>query len=371
MVDVAKVKSKASAAPAVKAKAKAKASPEPEALVPPASDSDIDLFTSELVDALSDDEGTAQLLGSDGAAIKIRGVLSTQCATLDKAIGRGGVPLARLTIINGPEGCGKTTICLHLVAECQRRGGVVVYIDKEYKLDPDYAASIGVDIKRLIISQPAYLEKTFELSEKIIAKAKAHRERTGVRVPILIVLDSMNAAISKAEFEADWDDQNVASQARTYSRLLPKLIPQVSEEDVALVWISQIRDKIGVMFGNKTNIGGGNAPKFYASLIMDVKKIGTVKSGEEAVANKIRVKCAKNQIAPPFKEAEFEIIYGVGIDREGCLLDVGADMGIVEKSGNWYSFEGKRIGNGKAKAREFLKKNTAMRDRLEAQVQAV
>ena len=237
---------------------------------------------------LGDEDGT-QLLGSDGLAIKIKGVVSTQCATIDAAIGRGGIPTGRLTIINGAEGCGKTTLALHLAAEVQKMGGVAVYLDKEYKLDPDYAAKIGVDLEKLIISQPSYLERAFVAFDAIINRAVDIRKQSGERIPIMIILDSMNAAISKAQFEGEWDDSHYAPQARVYSNLLPKLMPKVSKEDVALVWISQIRQKIGLQFGNPDDICGGKAPKFYASLILDVKRAKTIAKDGEKVGNEITV----------------------------------------------------------------------------------
>jgi recombination protein RecA len=300
------------------------------------------------------DEG-ATLLGSDGHALKIRGVISTQCPGLDKAIGRGGVPLGRLSILHGAEGSGKTTEALHLVAEVQRKGGIAIYMDKEYKLDPDYAAGIGVDIKRLIISQPSYLEQVFATSSGTIQRAAKWRAKSGKRVPILIILDSMNAAITKAQFEGEWDDQHMAPQARVFSAQLPKLIPEVSKEDVALVWISQVRKKMNIQFGDDDEIAGGKAPRFYASLIIKFKRIGTVKVGDEKVGNRTVAECVKNQIAPPFRKADFTITYGRGIDSEMSLLELGIEAKVITKTGAWYDVGERRIGNGIVNSADVLR----------------
>lgn len=313
-----------------------------------------------LIDSIVEDAGpgTAMLLSGGGLEIEIRGVISTRIAALDRAIGRGGVPLGRLTIIHGPESSGKTTLALHLVAECQAMGGIVLYIDKEYKLDPRYAADLGVDLGRLVISQPPYLEKVFAITEKAVVMAQEHRSRTGDRVPILIVLDSMNAAITKTQFEGDWDDSDsYGPMARVFSQKLPKIIPIIAREDVALVFISQIREKIGISFGNKDKIAGGKAPKFYSSLIMDIGNMGRIKEEDgkgKAPGQKSRVIVRKNQIAPPFLEAEFDIVYGSGADRIGSVVDVAVADGVIDKSGAWYSFNGKRLGHGRDAAKTSL-----------------
>lgn len=334
-------------------KRRSKAGPKPEAF-----------DVTGLVDAIVKEAGTgtAMLLSGGGMEIEIRGVISTRIPALDRAIGRGGVPLGRLTIIHGPESSGKTTLALHIVAECQAMGGIVIYIDKEYKLDPAYAKALDVDLDRLVISQPPYLEKVFAITEKAVIMAQEYRARTKVRVPILIVLDSMNAAITKSQFEGDWDDsESYGPMARVFSQKLPKLIPIVSREDVALVFISQIREKIGITFGNKDKIAGGKAPKFYSSLIMDIGNMGRIKGkgedgedSKEITGQKSRVIVRKNQIAPPFKEAEFDILYGEGADRIGSVLDIAVADGVVEKSGSWYSFEGKRLGQGRPAAKVNL-----------------
>jgi len=309
-------------------------------------------------------EGTAQLLGSKGLAIKIRGVLSTQCPAVDVAIGRGGIPLARLTILTGPEGCGKTTLALHLVAECQRQGGIAVYNDAEYKLDPDYAKKLGVNLDELMIIQPPYLERVFAVIETTVESAREMRIKMKRRIPILIVLDSMNAAISKAAYEGDWEQQQMADVARIYSQKLPKLIPLVSREDVALVFISQVREKIGVMFGDKEDTAGGRAPRFYASLIINVKRVGSETDPKTNIrmCDHNQAYIAKNQIAPPFRKAEFDIVYGKGVDYFASLIKVAVAKGLVKQNGQWYVWNGHKYGPGIKKAARILaqKHNSAM-----------
>lgn len=314
-----------------------------------------------------EDNAPAQLLGSDLQALKIRGVISTQCATLDRAIGRGGVPLGRLTLLHGKEGSGKTTLALHLVAEAQRRDGLCVYIDAEHKLDPDYAENVGVDIKRLLLVQPDYVEKMFPLIEKAVAIAKKYREQ-GEPFPILFVLDSINALPTKEEFEAGWEDHHVAPDARVYSSKLKKLMPILKREDVALVFVSQVREKVGVMFGPKDRTGGGNAPKFYASLILETTRIGAVKDGDREVGNLTNVRCSKNQIAPPFKHAEFKIVWGKGIDYEDSLLQEALRAGVVKKAGSWYSYGAQRIAQGEAKSAQRIRDDADLKALLEGEV---
>lgn len=313
------------------------------------------------------DDG-AQLLGSDELKTKIRGVISTQCMTLDAAIGRGGIPLSRLTILHGGEGSGKTTVALHLVAEVQRQGGVAVYIDKEYKLDPDYATAIGVDINRLIISQPRELEQVLKAIKKAISIASAARERTGKRVPILVILDSINAATAKARLEGDEGDSHIAPEARLWSGHLPAIVEECSKEDVALVLISQVRSKIGVMFGSNEDMAGGNAPRFYASLIIYIKRVGTHKRDGEKQANIIEAECRKNQIGPPFRKAKFHLAYGKGIDWEHSLLLQAEATGDVDVKGAWLNFDGQRIGQGRDAAADRLRKNTELAAEIEQAV---
>lgn len=324
---------------------------------------------SLLADVMSEigGEGGAQLLGSKGLALKIRGVISTQCPGIDWATGRGGIPLGRLSILSGKEGSGKTTLALQIVAECQRQHGIAIYMDKEYKLDPDYAKALGVDTKRLVIVQPSYLEKVFETYDKVIEKAAAYRRVSGKRVPILLVLDSMNAAITKAQFEGEWEDQHISPQARVYSQLLPKLIPKVHKEDVALLWISQIRQKINITYGSPNDICGGNAPKFYASMIMEVTRTSSTKENEQRVSNKLKVECVKNQIAPPFKKAEVEVVYGKGIDPERSLIWLAQKLGVIKLKGAFYQHGGHNIGQGMKAAAEELREDETWRTKILAE----
>lgn len=308
-----------------------------------------------------------QLLGSKALAIKIRGVISTQCPALDRAIGRGGIPLSRLILLHGQEGCGKTTIALHCVAETQLRNGMAIFVDAEHKLDPDYAERIGVNLERLVISQPDYLEQMFATVEETVKLANTYRER-GESFPILFVLDSINALPTKAEFEAGWEQQHIAPDASVYSSKLKKLMPIVFREDVALLFISQEREKVGVMFGSKERTGGGKAPRYYSSLILDVSRIGAVKVDEEIVGNVTQVKCVKNQIAPPFRAAEFNIIFGKGIDYEDSLFKEGLRLGVVEKSGNWYSMAGERLAQGVDNAVARLRAEQKFRQPIEAKL---
>jgi recombination protein RecA len=261
---------------------------------------------------------------------------------------------------------GKTTLALHTVAECQAMGGIAVYMDMEYKMDPDYAAKLGVDVANLVIIQPPHLEKIFMAKQRIIKRATAHRKKTKKDVPILIVMDSMNAAITKSQFEGEFDDQpHYGPQARVYSQLLPKFIPSVSKSQTALLWISQVRKNIGVTFGSDETLCGGSAPRFYASLIMNVTRMSATKNTDgDKVSNLIRVDCNKNQIAPPFKKAECEIVYGKGVDKELSLIWIAEKRGLLKKEKTTYMFRKKKLGVGKKNAAKFLRKNAGTKERL-------
>ncbi len=328
-------------------------------------DEDIAFLLDGMREAIG--EENAMLLGSDSMALKIRGVISTRCPALDSAIGRGGIPLGRISILHGGEGSGKTTIALQTVAEVQSQGGWAFYFDKEYKLDPDYAAALGVNPDRLVISQPKTLENFFDGTNKLIDSIRQRRERSGKRKPCLVVLDSINAAIAKAVLEGDADSQHYAPEARVWSKQLPKLNERMSREDVALLLISQVRKKIGIMFGDQDEIAGGQAPRFYASLIMKVTRVGSDKEDGVKVANKIEVDCRKNQVAPPFRKAAFMIRYGKGVDVSRSLVVEGAKVGIITKAGNTYEYGGEKLGLGELAATKFLRKHGEMRVKLAAQ----
>lgn len=308
------------------------------------------------------DDAPAQLLGSDLMAEKVRGVISTQCATLDRAIGRGGIPLGRLTLLHGKEGSGKTTLALHCVAETQLHDGMAVYVDAEYKLDPEYARKVGVKTERLVISRPKYLEKLFAVIEKTISNVKKSRVE-GRPFPALVVLDSINALPTKAEFEGTWESQFISSVAGVYSAKLKKLMPMVSREDVALLFISQEREKVGVLFGKKEQTGGGKAPRFYSSLIIEVTRQGSVLQGELVVGNETLVKCSKNQIAPPFRTAGFRVLFDRGIDRDDALFREAVKAGLIVKSGAWYSHNNLKW-QGEERAREAIQKVEGLRGGL-------
>lgn len=329
---------------------------------------------SELVDGIREgvgDEAAVQLLGSAALALKIKGVISTQCIGVDSATGRGGIPLGRLSILHGREGSGKTTLALQIVAEVQRQGGMAVYLDQEYKLDPDYAAALGVNIKELIISQASYLERVFEVAYHTVSMVASLREKYGSQFPVLLVLDSMNSCITKAEFEGDYDQIQVASPARVFSKCLAKLIPEIHKHSVALLFVSQVRSRIGVMYGDNEEIAGGHAPKHYASLIMHIKRIGSEKINGEKVGNKIVVECKKNQIAPPFKKTEEIIWYGKGFDNTTSLLRKAVALKLVSKEGTWMAYGDERLGQGESHSVAAMRKHPEIITDLTSKVREV
>ena len=302
-------------------------------------------------------KGSIMRLGENNAAVEIESI-STGSLGLDIALGIGGLPRGRIVEIYGPESSGKTTLALHCIAEAQKNGGVCAFVDAEHALDPVYARKLGVDLGDLLISQPDTGEQALEITDTLV--------RSGA-VDILVV-DSVAALTPKAEIEGDMGDSLPGLQARLMSQALRKLTGSISRSKTLVIFINQIRMKIGVMFGNPETTTGGNALKFYASVRLDIRRIGQIKDKEDVVGNVTRVKVVKNKVAPPFKQVEFDILYGEGISKQGELIDLGVKAGIVEKSGSWYSYDSVRIGQGKDNARAFLKANADMAAEIETKV---
>jgi recombination protein RecA len=293
-------------------------------------------------------------LGSRDVLVPVS-VIPSGCLSIDAALGVGGFPRGRVIEIYGPESGGKTTMTLHVIAEAQKLGGQAAFIDAEHALDPVYARKLGVDVDNLLVSQPDNGEQALEIAETLIRSG-------GVDI---VVVDSVAALVPKAELEGDMGDPQMGLQARLMSQALRKLTAIVSKSRTCLIFINQIREKIGVMFGNPETTTGGRALKFYASMRIDIRRIQAIKEGDKVVGSRTRAKVVKNKVAAPFREAEFDIVYGEGISREGDLIDLGVDKGLVEKSGTWLSFGGERMGQGRENARTFLKENKDIRDKLE------
>ncbi len=304
-------------------------------------------------------KGSIMRLG-DGNAMRDIQVVSTGSIGLDIALGAGGVPRGRIIEVYGPESSGKTTLALHIVAQIQKLGGTAAFVDAEHALDPQYAEKLGVDLKDLLISQPDNGEQALEITDMLVRSG-------GVEV---VVVDSVAALTPKAEIEGDMGDSHMGLQARLMSQALRKLTGSISRTNTLVIFINQIRSKIGVMFGSPETTTGGNALKFYASVRLDVRRIGSIKKGDDVLGNETRVKVVKNKIAPPFKEVVFEILYGEGISREGELIDLASELKIIEKSGSWYSYNGEKIGQGKDNVRQFLKSNPHVAAELEAKIRA-
>ncbi len=304
-------------------------------------------------------QGSIMKLGDSRANMNVETV-PTGSLSLDIALGMGGVPKGRIVEIYGPESSGKTTVALHMVAEVQKRGGIAGFIDAEHALDPAYAKNIGVDIDNLYISQPDSGEQALEITETMV--------RSGA-VDIVIV-DSVAALVPKAEIDGDMGDSHVGLQARLMSQALRKLTSVISKSNCIVIFINQLREKVGVMFGNPETTTGGRALKFYSSIRLDVRRIESLKQGGEVVGNRTRIKVVKNKIAPPFREAEFDIMFGQGISKEGDVLDLAANFGIVNKSGAWYAYNGEKIGQGRENAKIYLKENPAVCEEIESKVRA-
>ncbi len=302
-------------------------------------------------------KGAVMRLGDSGVDNTI-GVVSTGSLSLDVALGIGGLPRGRVVEIYGPESSGKTTLALQVVAECQKLGGAAAFVDAEHALDPSYAGKLGVEIDDLLVSQPDTGEQALEITDMLVRSG-------GVDV---VVVDSVAALTPKAEIEGDMGDSHMGLQARLMSQALRKLTANIKRSNTMVIFINQIRMKIGVMFGNPETTTGGNALKFYASVRLDIRRIGAIKRGDEVVGNETRVKVVKNKVAPPFKQCEFEILYGEGSSREGELIDLGVKLGYVNKAGAWYSYGEVRIGQGKDNSRQFLKENPEMAAEIEHKI---
>jgi recombination protein RecA len=304
-------------------------------------------------------KGAVMRMG-DGTALKNIEVISTGSISLDIALGVGGVPKGRVIEIYGPESSGKTTLTLHVVAESQKLGGTAAFVDAEHALDPQYAEKLGVNVDELLVSQPDTGEQALEITDMLVRSGAVD----------VVVVDSVAALTPKAEIEGDMGDTHVGLQARLMSQALRKLTANIKRSNCVVIFINQIRMKIGVMFGNPETTTGGNALKFYSSVRLDIRRTGAIKKGDEVIGNETKVKVVKNKVAPPFKQVNFEILYGEGISREGELIDLGVQYGLVEKSGAWYSYNGDRIGQGKDNVRNFLKENRDIAQHLEDQIRA-
>ncbi|MBE5848073.1 MAG: recombinase RecA [Lachnospiraceae bacterium] len=304
-------------------------------------------------------KGAVMKLGDSRAQMDIE-TIPTGSLSLDIALGLGGIPKGRVIEIYGPESSGKTTVTLHMIAEVQRRGGIAGFIDAEHALDPVYAKNIGVDIDNLYISQPDCGEQALEITETMVRSGAID----------IVVVDSVAALVPRAEIDGDMGDSHVGLQARLMSQALRKLTGVISKSNCTVVFINQLREKVGVMFGNPETTTGGRALKFYASVRMDVRRIETLKQGGEVIGNHTRVKVVKNKVAPPFKEAEFDIIFGQGISKEGDIIDLAVEKSIVSKSGSWYSYEGDKIAQGRESAKQYLRDNPNVCDEIEARVRA-
>ena len=298
-------------------------------------------------------KGAIMVMGSDYVPPELP-VVSTGSPSLDIALGVGGLPAGRVIEVYGPESSGKTTLALHSVAECQKAGGVAAFIDAEHALDVSYAARLGVNIEELLISQPDTGEQALEIADMLVRSGAVD----------MIVVDSVAALVPRAEIEGEMGDSHVGLQARLMSQALRKLTGSLSKSATSMIFINQIRLKIGVMFGNPETTSGGNALKFYASVRLDVRRIGQIKDCQDAIGNRVRVKVVKNKCAPPFRQAEFDLMYNKGISREGDILDLATEAGLLEKSGTWYSFQGTRIGQGRENAKNFMIENPDMFDRV-------
>ena len=315
----------------------------------------IDLAVSQIEKQFG--KGSIMRLGSKDAILPIS-VISTGSISFDAALGVGGFPRGRVIEVFGPESSGKTTITLQVIAEAQKTGGMAAFVDAEHALDPSYAKKLGVDVDNLLVSQPDYGEQALEITEALVRSNAMD----------VLVVDSVAALVPKAELDGEMGDSHMGLQARLMSQALRKLTGTVAKSRTCLIFINQIREKIGVMFGNPETTTGGKALKFYSSVRIDIRRIAAVKEGDVVIGSRTKVKIVKNKVAPPFRDAEFDILYGEGISREGDLLDLASNHNIVEKSGSWYSYKGERIGQGRENARQFLKDNKDVMTKLDTEV---
>lgn len=305
-------------------------------------------------------KGSIMKLGEASTKMNIE-VIPTGALSLDIALGVGGIPRGRVVEIYGPESSGKTTVALHMIAEAQKLGGYAAFIDAEHALDPEYARRLGVDVDNLLISQPDNGEQALEIADALVRSGAID----------IIVIDSVAALVPRAEIEGEMGDSHVGLQARLMSQALRKLTGLIAKSKCATVFINQIREKVGVMFGNPETTTGGRALKFYATVRMDVRRVETLKNGNDMIGSRTRVKIVKNKVAPPFKQAEFDIMYGEGISHEGCIVDLGTEMDLITKSGAWYSYGDVRLGQGKEKAKEYLKDNPELLKEIENRIRAM
>jgi recombination protein RecA len=305
-------------------------------------------------------KGSVMKMG-DGSAVRDIDAVSTGSLGLDVALGIGGLPRGRVVEIYGPESSGKTTLTLHVVAEMQKLGGTAAFVDAEHALDPVYAEKLGVDVDELLVSQPDTGEQALEITDMLVRSAAVD----------VVVVDSVAALTPKAEIEGDMGDSHMGLQARLMSQALRKLTANIKRSNTLVIFINQIRMKIGVMFGSPETTTGGNALKFYASVRLDIRRIGAIKKGDEILGNETRVKVVKNKVAPPFKQVQFDLLYGEGISREGEIIDLGVQNDIVDKAGAWYSYNGDRIGQGKDNVRNYLKEHPEMAEEIEGKIRAV
>ncbi|MCE5308197.1 MAG: recombinase RecA, partial [Acidobacteriales bacterium] len=302
-------------------------------------------------------KGSIVRLGSKEAILPVSAI-SSGAISIDYALGVGGFPRGRICEIFGPESSGKTTIALHVIAEAQKAGGMAAFIDVEHALDPTYARKLGVDVDNLLVSQPDYAEQALEITSALISSGSID----------VLVVDSVAALVPKAELDGEMGDTFMGVQARLMSQAMRKLTGIVSKSNTCLIFINQIREKIGIMFGNPETTTGGRALKFYSTIRADIRRIAAIKDGDAVTGNRTKIKIVKNKVAPPFKDAEFDIMYGEGISREGDLIDLGVAQNVVEKSGSWYSYKGERIGQGRENARQFLRDNPDIRQQVDAEL---